>query len=330
MKKLYLLLFLFLTSSSCTSRVNESTIMSLPSEIHDGMIIFQEPSGQREKVFVIEGQICSIYERGRSNYVLEIMPLRDTSHAIKLIQYGSDPGEMMLVDCSASDSKILIRDIVQNTYTVINIKQVLDDSSYSIEMLPMTLLTQEMVPFNNDKILYLNQGSFRSKEPRFYIIGTQEQGHKLSKNGRKSLNVLDGALLHNPENNRIAFVHLYSPIIELYNAQNKRLLSSASISRSEEAEVVYVSTDSINQYLFANKVIICFMTATSDNERIVAAYRDEQDRSHILSFDWEGNLLGGFIVEGEVWSVSLYNDYIYCWERGKEQDMLVQYKLDIL
>lgn len=35
-------------------------------------------------------------------------------------------------------------------------------------------------------------------------------------------------------------------------------------------------------------------------------------------------------VEGEVWSISLYNDYIYCWERGKEQDMLVQYKLDIL
>ena len=326
----YISLLLLLTLSSCTDRITRNIIISLPSEVKEGQTILQTPAGQREKVYVIDGNNCSIYERGIDRCVLEIQPLSDTSHSISLIPYGSEPGEMLLVDCSASGSKILIRDIVQKTYTVVDVTKVMEDSSHRIESLPMTLLTQEMVPFNNDKILYLNQGSFRSKEPRFYIIGTEEQGHKLSKNGERSLNVLDGTLLYNQENNRIAFVHLYSPVIELYIAQNKRLLCTASISRSEEAEVVYVSNDSINQYLFANKVIICFMTATSDNERIVAAYRDEQDNSRILLFDWDGNLLGGFIVEGEVWSVSLYNDYLYCWERGKEQDMLVQYKLDIL
>lgn len=71
------------------------------------------------------------------------------------------------------------------------------------------------------------------------------------------------------------------------------------------------------------------MTATSDADRIVAVYRDEQELSHILRFDWDGNLQGGFIAEGDVWSVSIYNDYLYCWERGEEQDKIVQYNYSI-
>ena len=326
MKKLVLLLLLILTSSACTSRVTESTIMSLSSETQEGLIILQEPRGQREKVFVIDDHICSIYERGKNNYVLEIKSMEDTSYVVNLIPYGSKHGEMLLVDCSASGSKILIRDVVQNTYIVVDIKQVLEDSSHSIEVLPMTLLTQEMVPFGNDKLLYLNQGSFRSKEPRFYIIGAEEQGHMLTQNGRKSLNVLDGTLLYNPTAGKVAFVSMYSPQIELYNAKTKKILSTTSIARSEDAEVVYVDTENISEYLFANKVPLCFLTATSDEDRIVAVYRDEQDFSHILLFDWDGNLQGGFIAGGEVWSVSIYNDYIYCWEKAREHDRLVRYK----
>ena len=119
---------------------------------------------------------------------------------------------------------------------------------------------------------------------------------------------------------------MYSPQIELYNAKTKKILSTTSIARSEDAEVVYVDTENISEYLFANKVPLCFMTATSDADRIVAVYRDEQDFSHILLFDWDGNLQGGFIAGGEVWSVSIYNDYIYCWEKAREHDRLVRYK----
>lgn len=122
---------------------------------------------------------------------------------------------------------------------------------------------------------------------------------------------------------------MYSPQIELYNAKTKKLLSTTSIARTEDAEVVYVDTGNINEYLFANKVPLCFMTATSDADRIVAVYRDEQELSHILRFDWDGNLQGGFIAEGDVWSVSIYNDYLYCWERGEEQDKIVQYNYSI-
>ncbi len=327
MKKIDLFLSLVLSFTACTSRVSEYTIQYLPSETREGQTILQVPSGQREKVYVIDSCICSVYERGMNECVLEVRSIADSSQKVNLIPYGSNLGEMLLVDCSVSGSKILIRDIVQKTYTIVDIKQSLEDSSYSIVMLPMTLLTQEMVPICNNRILYLNQGSFRSKEPRFYIIESKEKGHKLTKNGERSLNVLDGTLLYNLANNRIAFVHLYSPDIELYNAQNKRLLSKASITRSEEAEVVYVSTANINKYLFANKVIICFLAATSDNESIVAAYRNEQGSSHILIFDWDGNLKGGFVVLGDVWAVSLQDNYVYCWERGKDQDRLMQYDI---
>lgn len=322
----YISLFLSLILSACMDRIARNNIISLPSETREGQTILQVPAGQREKVYVIDGNICSIYERGLDRCVLEIQPLADSSHSISIIPYGSNPGEMLLVDCSASGSKILIRDIVQKTYTVVDVTQVQEESSYRIETLPSTLLTQEMVSFNNDKILYLNQGSFRSKEPRFYIIGAEEQGHKLTPNGMKSLNVLDGTLLYNSAAGKVAFVSMYSPQIELYNANTKKILSTTSIARSEDAEVVYVDTENISEYLFANKVPLCFMTATSDNERIVAAYRDEQDNSRILLFDWDGHLLGGFIVEGEVWSVSIYNDYIYCWEKAREHDRLVRYK----
>ncbi len=322
----YISLLLLLTLSSCTDRITRNIIISLPSEVKEGQTILQTPAGQREKVYVIDGNICSIYERGIDRCVLEIQPLSDTSHSISLIPYGSEPGEMLLVDCSASGSKILIRDIVQKTYTVVDVTKVMEDSSHRIESLPMTLLTQEITPFDNDRLLYLNQGSFRSKEPRFYIIGAEEQGHMLTQNGRKSLNVLDGTLLYNPTAGKVAFVSMYSPQIELYNAKTKKILSTTSIARSEDAEVVYVDTENISEYLFANKVPLCFLTATSDEDRIVAVYRDEQDFSHILLFDWDGNLQSGFIAGGEVWSVSIYNDYIYCWEKAREHDRLVRYK----
>jgi hypothetical protein len=69
------------------------------------------------------------------------------------------------------------------------------------------------------------------------------------------------------------------------------------------------------------------MCGTSDAVRIAAAYRDELGQSHILLFDWDGNLTAGFVVHGDVWAVSLQDNFVYCWERDKDKDRLVQYDL---
>lgn len=307
--------------------MNEIHITSLPSLTIEGETIFDSPKGEIEQVYVIEGNICSIYKRGMNESVLEIIPMSDTSHSSHIIPYGPNPDQMLLVSSSVSGSRILVKDIVQNKYTIIDVLASVDDINYKPEMIPLTLLTQEMVPVDNEKILYLNQGSFRSHEPRFYLFEPKGRQHKLSKKGQESMNILDGTLLYNPSKNDVAFLSLYSPEIEIYDADSKRQQRKISIDRDEDVEIVYIFSGTIKEYLFKNKVPLCFMTGASDDKRFVAIYRDEQDRSHILLFDWDGNLQNSFIVKDEVWSVSLYDDYIYCWQRGKERDSLVQYTI---
>lgn len=100
-----------------------------------------------------------------------------------------------------------------------------------------------------------------------------------------------------------------------------------TIERDEAVEIAEVFSGVIKEFLFKDKVPICFMAGTSDDERIVAAYRDEQAQMHILSFDWDGSLEGGFAVNGDVWFVSIYDNYVYCWERGEDHDRLVRYDI---
>ena len=55
--------------ASCQSMVEENVISSLPSETKTGEIILEAPAGQRERVYVVEGNICSVLKRGMSDYV---------------------------------------------------------------------------------------------------------------------------------------------------------------------------------------------------------------------------------------------------------------------
>lgn len=162
--------------ASCQSMVEENVISSLPSETKTGEIILEAPAGQRERVYVVEGNICSVFKRGMSDYVLEIMPMNDTSRVANLIPYGNGEDAMMLVACYVSDSKILVEDFVQKKYAVVDVMAVQEDAGRKVEMLPLSLLTQEMVPMADGKIMYLNPGSFRSSEPRFYVVGPEGRG----------------------------------------------------------------------------------------------------------------------------------------------------------
>ena len=322
-----LLVCLSVLSTACKSDIDEKCISSLPFLTIDGTTIFDAPRSEIGKVYVIEGNICSIYNRGKKEFVLEIKPMSDKSHSTHIIPYGPDSDQMLLVSSSVSGSRILVQDIVQKKYTIVDILAPVENIHYKPEMIPLTLLTQEMVPIDKDKILYLNQGSFRSREPRFYYDVPNKKPHKISKNGQKSMNILDGTLLYNSSKNNVAFLSLYTPEIEIYDADSKSQKYKISIARDEDVEIVYIFSGTIKEYLFKNKVPLCFMTGASDDESLVAVYRDEKGLSYILLFDWEGNLHNGFMVKEEVCSVSLYDDYIYCWQRSGERDCLVQYHI---
>lgn len=312
---------------SCKVNILDNNISSLPIDTRDGKIIIETPNGQREIVYVIDGYICSIFNRGMNDFVLEIMPISDTSNIVNLIPYGSEQDKMLLVDCSVSGTKILIKDIVQRKYTIVDIPTVMEDNFCDINMIPLTLMTQEMIPLNGDKILYLNQGSFRSHEKRFFVVQQESQGHKLSRNAKQSMNVLDGTFLYNSGKNKLAFLPLYSPRIEYYDVNKKQLQRTVSIARDEDVEIVKVYNGYLNEYLFLNNVPICFRDGASDSERIIAVYHDEQGHSHILCFDWDGNFQDGFIAPGNVYAVSLSHGNIYCWERATNKDMLVLYDM---
>ena len=322
-----ILLCLSVLSTACKSDINEIHISSLSSLTIEGKSILDAPKGEKEQVYVIEGNICSIFKRGMNESVLEIKSMSDTSRSVHIIPYGMNPDQMLLVSSSVSGSRILVKDMVQKRYSIVDIWASINDIQYKPEMIPLTLLTQEMVPIDNEIILYLNQGSFRSHEPRFYFFGPKGTTHKLSKKGQESMNILDGTLLYNYSKNNVAYLSLYSPEIEIYDADRKRLQYKISIARDEDVDIVYIFSGAINEYLFKNKVPLCFMTGASDDERFVAVYRDEQGGSHVLLFDWEGNLHNDFIVKDEVWTVSLYDDCVYCWQRSESRDYLVQYPI---
>ncbi|MBO4657130.1 MAG: hypothetical protein J5639_05090 [Bacteroidales bacterium] len=328
MKRLLLsIIFVSIMLTACNVKVVDNYFSSLPNEVAKGKTILEISPGQRENVYIIDGYICSINERGMSEYVLEIRPLDDTTHIVNLIPYGTGADKMLLVDYSISGTKILVRDIVQHNYAIVDIHKVQENPSQTIDLMPYSLLTQELIPIENENIVYLNQGSFRSTEKRYYVIRQDEQPRKLSRNGRKSLNVLDGFFLYEPSRDRLAFLHMYAPEIEYYSFHNQTLLCKSSIEREDDVQIIEYNGDETARFLFMNYVPLCFVAGSSDPERIAAVYCDEQEHFHVLVFDWEGNIQGGFISEREVWSVSICNDYLYCWEKGEEQDKLVQYNM---
>lgn len=99
------------------------------------------------------------------------------------------------------------------------------------------------------------------------------------------------------------------------------------IERDDDFNIIEVNNGKTNQYLFVDRVPFCFMASTSDNERIAAVYRDGQGHSQILCFDWDGNLIDGFVAAGDVYAVSLEHDNLYCWERDEDNDRLVMYDM---
>ena len=313
--------------TSCNAKVVEKTVSTLITHTAESKTILEIPNGQIEKVFVIDGYICSTFDRGMNEYVLEIRSLSDTSHTVSLIPYGTGEDKMLLVDYSVSGTKILVRDIVQHNYAIVDIHEVMENPSHSIAFKPYTLLTQEMIPIDDGRIAYLNQGSFRSSEKRYYVIGKDEQPRKLSRNGRKSLNVLDGFFLYEPGKDKLAFLNMYTPEIEYYSFHNKKLLSKSRVERENDVQIIELTEGRMSEYLFVNHVPLCFVAGSSDSERIVAVYCDAQEHFHILLLDWDGNLQRCFISEGIVLSASLCNEYLYCWVNSDDVNKLVQYDI---
>lgn len=327
MKRLYLIfLIASMILTACKGKYNESTI-SPSLDLRKGITICEAPKEAIDKVYIVDSTICILYDRSMNDYALRLIPMKQASRSIDLFPYGSGKDSVLMISLSISASLILIKDFVQKKYAILNINQLLGDTLFTIDMIPLTIKTQEMIPINNGNIIYLNQGSFRSNEKRFYTISPAQRPRKVSRNAKKSMNVLDGFFLYEPDMDKLAFLSMYTPEFELYSFSNQKLLHKSIIERDDDFNIIEVNDGKTNQYLFVDRVPFCFMASTSDNERIAAVYRDGQGHSQILCFDWDGNLIDGFVAAGDVYAVSLEHDNLYCWERDEDNDRLVMYDM---
>lgn len=296
-------------------------------ESREGDTVFAVAKDSVSKVFVIHEMACLFFEKEKNEYALEVIDILTGESIRSFVKYGRDQNEMLLVDVSRNNNRIVLTDIIKNQYVDIDIDAIKKES-YHVETGKVYVHTQEMIPYKGERYLCLNPDSFNDMAPRFYVTNRFGRHYILRQNRNDCFNVVDGTLIYNQVKDRIAFLSLYDPFVEIWTTKKDSMIRLL-FSREEKVQIIPIKNGKKTEFYFVDHVPICFVGGDSDDQGIVAAYLDEKGQSYILAINWEGVVTDSFAVNGRIRSVSLTDTRsdVYCWLSSQQKDELVKFPI---
>lgn len=292
------------------------------------------PKDSIDYVHVENGVLClfNVRERKGENH-LALYDLNQGVLIRECIPYGANANEMLLPFLTVTSGHLFVYDPVKKEATDIEINQLLKESQYEPQYYHTNLYSQEIIPIR-ERLLFLNQYSFKGKAPRVRYSDSMWNYTEKHRYDFDAMNVVDGFLLYNQEEDRIAFLADYEPVIELMDG-NGKLLKSVRFPHSV-CEFVAVNYKSIGivEYSYPYQESpsfpeYSFCAADSNEDIIVCSFWRDDWTFIVMAIDWHGNILDGFAVDSKIRNVSLSSDgkSVYCWEEANERKYLKQYEL---
>lgn len=318
---------LFAGSCSSTPEVQEEK-WSLPTQSRPmGEVVLRAQKGSVIQVYSWDDVFCKIYGRDQNSLILETVN-RDGTKSRPVVRYGRGKNELMLTAASRGRNSVLLHDLMQERVIEVDVAKALEDETYEPQMRVSNVFSQEVIPFEGRKMLYLNRYSWEDGQPRFYLTGRDGNEKRHRKGDKDGFSVVNGELICHQEKGRVVFVDRFNPEMEIWSL-NGTLLRKIGIDEVREAHFKEVEIGGVKDFYWINEVPSCFASGNGNASKLALAYHNAAGESCIFIMDWEGQMLQSFQVPGKVLEISISSsgDSVDCWTAFPEEDCLVRYPL---
>lgn len=273
---------------------------------------------------VVDDKLCKLYFKKESR------PLRieigDLSRDTILYLYQSEKNQLIMPFAKFSWNSILVHDPLRLKTVLIDVYKASGTSDYSPIERTSNLSAIEILSWG-DRQVFLNDYSFIDGIPRICFTDKKWNYKQKQKYSFNSSNVVHGVLICNNTHTKLAYIPSNDNKIEIMGGKGEKEIILDFFHEKRQA-VAAIKRDKGVFYVFRFPPVLCFSKACAGNRSFIAGYIDDGGNHSVAIIDWNGNLLGGFKVAGEIMDLSYSKDEksIYTFERTGNKDCLIKYE----
>lgn len=288
--------------------------------------LYRDSSEVAFSVFVSGNKICVTHPRKNNRYAVDLLDL-DTRQVIKrLIDFESDGQEWLSPIASMYGDSLIIRDNVVNRLAIIDVAKAACQNGYLPELREVDFFSTRFIPMGK-KLIFWNPYGHDPKYPR--VLVTDEDGkydYPPSTPNMDAFNVDHGDLLYNRERDIAVLAHAREPVIEFMHSDG--IVYKKLEFDHPATEIAELNLNGRQMFVYKGPFVSCFPSASGRKDIFAAAFAQADKEDKILLFDWDGNLISGFRVKGDlIHSISLSSDgkKVYSWEKDGNHHVLREY-----
>lgn len=254
-------------------------------------------------------------------HFLELYTLPGMKQITRLYRRGNGPNEILGANIDFNKNKLIIRDFHKSRMAVVDIDSVLSNTAYSPAFVDYpTGYLGNAIPYKG-KLLLGNIYSFVDKNadivqkaPRFIVTDAKKFYEEKNSYKYYTANVSRGCIIANEAKDRIVYADLGMSIIEIYDMDLNLLRTITGPVDLPTKYAVYGMEGSTQQeVLFKGPIPYTYIDYCTDDDYFYLTYvgdmlgngKTEKDLGfHIFKFDWDGNFISSYPVNGYVRSIS--------------------------
>lgn len=335
---------LLITATSCraqtVSKVYDSRIIENVTRLSPEVSGYV-PDGHETSVYVWRDSLVLVLNHAdgdKCKDVMETFLLEDFSPAGTYLPFGSGPGQFFYVLTALKGDSLVVFDIVKKQVLASSLGaaeegRIMDTSS----AVSVSYISQALAMYGN-RLLLLNPRYFegpdgRSNHQPLLVMTDTLLQWTVPGTEYFPTNVVKGSLAADPGKGKVFFFDSYSATACLYAGDMRRPLMQLLGPGLDKPEYMFVTgQDGTVSVYHESTPATHYVDAVSDGMQVIAAYRDGNGGDFLFRFDWDGNLLDIFRLEGHVRTLSLSMDgsAVYVWEESVEENSaarLCRYRL---
>lgn len=278
--------------------------------------------------FVYQDSVLIVQNRKHDGvYFLEFYHLKQQKLIAQLFRLGNGPNEMLSAKLSINLNMLTVVDFVKDQVAFVNIDSVLQNSSYRAAPKRYYIHSPTVALYKENQYLIANPHCFKDDK-----LGIDNKTHRFIVNDAKNSYVekreyeyytwnvaVNGNIITNYQHNRIVFISLHAPAIEIYD-DNLTLLKQVHAPDKLPPNYRIVNDFDANEILFKKGYIpftylnycvdkdFFYLTYMGDYRDLTKNKMEEDYPLWIFKFDWDVNFIDSYYIGQYVSTISLSAD----------------------
>lgn len=272
---------------------------------------------------MVNGRLCELYYK-TDNRPLRL-EIRDLAESTILYSYQSEADNLLMPFYDFSWNTLLIHDVLREKTVSIDLEKASTCSDFTPTVKSSNISAIRILPWGERQV-FLNDYSYVEGVPRVRFSDRKWNYREKHNYTFNSANVVSGNLICDNKLTRIVYVPTNDNKIEILG-KNGEKMAIMVFYHEKKQEVSAIENDNGILYAFRYPPVLCFSKACAGKDSFLAGYIDDDGNHYIAIIDWDGHLLGGIKVNGEIRDLSYEEDgrYIYSFERIDDHDYLIKY-----